>query len=162
MKTLPSQMVELKATPCDERIHLLSPLCHFMERKALSAVFLTLIMLLSGCLGSDSPDNSSDDGEKFVEVTASMELNEQIADAAVGDIVVIEGYVDVQPFGTIVSYEYDLITPSGIRDIDSTFSQSPQDFRLILMPDEPGDWAISVRMIAVSYTHLTLPTICSV
>ena len=147
MKTLPSQMVELKATPCDERIHLLSPLCHFMERKALSAVFLTLIMLLSGCLGSDSPDNSSDDGEKVVEVTASMELNEQIADAVVGDIVVIEGYVDVQPFGTIVSYEYDLITPSGIRDIDSTFSQSPQDFRLILMPDEPGDWAISVRMI---------------
>ena len=45
-----------------------------MERKAVSAVFLTLIMLLSGCLGSDDTEGETIETEIQQEVVASFTL----------------------------------------------------------------------------------------
>ena len=61
-----------------------------MERKGVSAVFLTLIMLLSGCLGSEDSVKEIVEDEESTEIFAnySMSLSESIF--SVGDIVVVE------------------------------------------------------------------------
>ena len=46
-----------------------------MERKAVSAVFLTLIMLLSGCLGSDDTEGETIETEIQQDVVASFTLS---------------------------------------------------------------------------------------
>ena len=118
-----------------------------MERRALSAIFLTLIMLLSGCLGSD------DSGQKIVEtdtqeeILANLSLSMTNNNPSVGDIVVIEGLAVIEPKQSGYFFEVDLITPSGIRQIETTLSNTDDGFRLIFMPDEPGGWMAVARLI---------------
>ena len=63
-----------------------------MERKAISAVFLTLIMLLSGCLGSDDTEGEVIEAEIQQDVSATFTLS-NIGTHAVGDIVLVDGLV---------------------------------------------------------------------
>ena len=67
-----------------------------MERKAVSAVFLTLIMLLSGCLGSDDTEGETIETEIQQDVVASFTLS-NIGTQAVGDIVLVDGLVEIEP-----------------------------------------------------------------
>ena len=119
----------------------------FMERKGVSAVFLTLIMLLSGCLGSEDSVKETVEDEEKTEIFAnySMSLSENIF--SVGDIVVVEGIVEINQNNAEYFFEYDIITPSGIRPVDVTLSEFDSGMRLILMPDEPGEWKIVGRLI---------------
>ena len=117
-----------------------------MERKAISAVFLTLIMLLSGCLGSDDTEGEVIETEIQQDVSAAFDLS-SIGTQTVGDIVLVDGLVEIEPTDTEYFIEYDIITPSGIRPIEATFSDTDSGMRLILMPDEPGQWKVIARMI---------------
>ena len=118
-----------------------------MERKGVSAVFLTLIMLLSGCLGSEDSVKEIVEDEESTEIFAnySMSLSESIF--SVGEIVVVEGIVEINQNDAEYFFEYDVITPSGIRPVDVTMSEFDSGMRLILMPDEPGEWKIIGRLI---------------
>ena len=118
-----------------------------MERKGVSAVFLTLIMLLSGCLGSEDSVKEIVEDEESTEIFAnySMSLSESIF--SVGDIVVVEGIVEINQNDAEYFFEYDVITPSGIRPVDVILSEFDSGMRLILMPDEPGEWKIVGRLI---------------
>ena len=140
-------MAELKVTPCEARFHVPTPVCIAMESKALSAVFLTLIMLLSGCFGSGSDEPIEDSITEVKEITASISLQIPDSEISVGDIVLIEGTVEIYPADTTRNYEFILVSESGIRDIESTLSDSGEMIRLIFMPDEPGIWRISVNMV---------------
>tara|TARA_B110000444_G_scaffold125664_1_gene118072 strand:+ start:19761 stop:22808 length:3048 start_codon:yes stop_codon:yes gene_type:complete len=141
-------MEELKVTLCDESIHVLSLLCSFMESKALSAVFLTLIMLLSGCFGSgsdESPADSVTEPEAIsVDVYTLQTVNNEYS---VGEIVLVEGTVEIYPIDTSRSYEYEIKLPSGIADIENTFTDSGESFKLIFAPDEPGYWLVTIRLV---------------
>ena len=117
-----------------------------MERKAISAVFLTLIMLLSGCLGSDGTEGEVIETEIQQDVSAEFGLS-SIDTQTVGDIVLVDGFIEIEPTDTEYFIEYDIITPSGIRPIEATFSETDSGMRLILMPDEPGQWKVIARMI---------------
>ena len=117
-----------------------------MERKAISAVFLTLIMLLSGCLGSDDTEGEVIETEIQQDVSAEFGLS-SIDTQTVGDIVLVDGFIEIEPTDTEYFIEYDIITPSGIRPIEATFSETDSGMRLILMPDEPGQWKVIARMI---------------
>ena len=117
-----------------------------MERKAISAVFLTLIMLLSGCLGSDGTEGEVIETETQQEITASFTLYTD-SNPAVGEIVFVDGIAETEPIDAEYFIEYDIITPSGIRPIEATISETDTGMRLILMPDEPGQWKIIGRMI---------------
>ena len=64
-----------------------------------------------------------------------------------GDIVLVDGLAEVSPSDSEFFIEYDIITPSGIRPVDATFTQTETGMRLILMPDEPGQWKIMGRLI---------------
>ena len=48
------------------------------------------------------------------------------------------------------------------RCVDSILGQEYRDFELILVDDGSRDMSGSICDASVSYTHLTLPTICSV
>lgn len=140
-------MVEQKVIPCEARFHVPTPVCIAMESKTLSAVFLTLIMLLSGCLGSGSDEPADDSIAEIKEVTASISLQIPDSEISVGDIVLIEGTVEIYPADTTRYYELILVSQSGIRDIESTLSDSGEMIQLIFMPDEPGVWLISVNLV---------------
>ena len=140
-------MAELKVTPCEARFHVPTPVCITMESKALSAVFLTLIMLLSGCFGSGSDEPIEDSITEVKEITAAISLQITDSEISVGDIVLIEGTVEIYPADTTRNYEFILVSESGIRDIESTLSDTGEMIRLIFMPDEPGIWRISVNLV---------------
>ena len=59
----------------------------------------------------------------------------------------VDGLVEIEPTDSEYFIEYDIITPSGIRPIEATFSETDSGMRLILMPDEPGQWKVIGRMI---------------
>ena len=84
-----------------------------MERKALSAVFLSLIMMLSGCLGSDEPAKDDYVEEKSEEIIANLTMELTNSELAVGDIAIVSAIVDVSPVETTYYVESDIITPSG-------------------------------------------------
>ncbi len=126
---------------------MLHRMCNGMESKAFGAVFLTLIMLLSGCFGSETGVSDDDSKPMPTEIVANMTFGELAGGIGVGDIVLIEGFVTIQPFDSVRTYESDFISPSGVRSIESTFIDSGESIRLIFMPDEPGDWSIIVRLV---------------
>ena len=95
-----------------------------MERKAFSAVFLSIIMLLSGCLGAEEEAKEVVEVDAQEDVFANLTLSMGDTNPTVGDIVVIEGLVEIDPIGSKHSFEYDLITPSGIRQLEITFSET--------------------------------------
>ena len=103
-------MAELKVTPCEARFHVPTPVCIAMESKALSAVFLTLIMLLSGCFGSGSDEPIEDSITEVKEITASISLQIPDSEISVGDIVLIEGTVEIYPADTTHYYEFILVS----------------------------------------------------
>ena len=41
-----------------------------------------------------------------------------------GDIVLVDGFIEIEPTNTEYYIEYDIITPSGIRPIEATFSET--------------------------------------
>ena len=115
------------------RFHLLDSFSEFMERKALSAVFLSLIMMLSGCLGSDEPAKDETVEEKSDEILANLTLELTDQQVTVGDISIVSAIVEISPVETNYYVESDIITPSGMRNIETTSSRVDN---------------------AVSYTHL--------
>ena len=64
-----------------------------------------------------------------------------------GEIFFISGQYYIQPITVDFSFEYELFSPSGIRDIESTLTYSEDAISLVFMPDEPGDWTAAVRLI---------------
>ena len=118
-----------------------------MERKVTSAVFLTLVMLLSGCLGSGEPVTEDKETEEVVPITASLNSIMTTGNPSVGEISIIEGIISVNPAGTDYYVESDIITPTGLRSIDTTLSDTNSGTRLILMPDEPGEWMVNLRLV---------------
>ena len=68
-----------------------------MERKVTSAVFLTLIMLLSGCFGSGEPVNEDTETEEVVPISASFNSIMTTGNPSVGEILIIEGIISVNP-----------------------------------------------------------------
>lgn len=118
-----------------------------MERRVTSAVFLTLVMLLSGCLGSGEPVTEDKETEEVVPITASLNSIMTTGNPSVGEISIIEGIISVNPAGTDYYVESDIITPTGLRSIDTTLSDTNSGTRLILMPDEPGEWMVNLRLV---------------
>ena len=118
-----------------------------MERKAFSAVFLSLIMMLSGCLGSDEPAKDDSVEEKSEEIVANLTMELTSSELTVGDIAIVSAIVDISPAETTYYVESDIITPSGLRDIETTSSRVDNGFRIIFMPDEPGLWAVNSRLV---------------
>ena len=118
-----------------------------MESKAVKAVFLTLIMLLSGCLGSEesSDEEVIDDTPKQIMAYLTVELSN--SDIFVGDLAIINAIVNVDPVDSNYYVESDIITPSGIRQVETTSSRVDDGFRIILMPDEPGNWIVNSRLV---------------
>ena len=107
------------------------PLSQFMERKAVSAVFLTLIMLLSGCLGSEETEKEVVESVPEQQLVANFSLvNSGIS--TVGDIVLIDGLAEVSPIDSEYFIEYDIITPSGIRPVDATFTKTDTGMRFLM------------------------------
>ena len=118
-----------------------------MERKVTIAVFLTLVMLLSGCLGSGEPVTEDKETEEVIPITASLNSILTTGNPSVGEISIIEGIISVNPDGTDYYVESDIITPTGLRSIDTTLSDTNSGTRLILMPDEPGEWMVNLRLV---------------
>ena len=116
-----------------------------MESKPLSAVVLTLIMVLSGCFGSG--DSEVEQEKPITEtISANLSFTPLIDAIAFGEIVVIEGLVDISPNDAIRSYEYNFTTVWGMQNVDSTFTDLGESIRLILIPDSPGEWTANVRL----------------
>ena len=130
-----------------ESIHLLDLISNAMERKVGCAVFLALIMLLSGCLGSGEPVTEDEEIKVIVPVTASFETMMTTGNPSVGEILIIEGIISVNPVGVDYVVESDIITPTGMRSIETTLSDTNSGTRLIFMPDEPGDWLVNMRIV---------------
>ena len=118
-----------------------------MERKVTSAVFLTLIMLLSGCLGSGEPVNEDEEIEEIVPVNASLNSIMTTGNPSVGEILIIEGIISVNPADANYIVESDIITPTGMRSLETTLSTTKSGARLIFMPDEPGEWLVNMRLV---------------
>ena len=116
-----------------------------MESKTFSAVVLTLIMVLSGCFGSG--DSEIEQDEPITEtISANLSFTPLIDAIAFGEIVVIEGLVDISPNDATRSYEYNFTTVWGMQNVDSTFTDLGESIRLILIPDSPGEWTANVRL----------------
>ena len=118
-----------------------------MESKALSAIILTAIMLLSGCLSAKDNENEQEMDLFSSIVSADLSLELSDSNFVVGQMVLINALVEINPNNASYYVESDIITPSGMRQIDSTSSRVDDGFRIILMPDEPGIWKINSRLI---------------
>ena len=118
-----------------------------MERKVTSAVFLTLVMLLSGCLGSGEPVTEDKETEEVVPITASLNSIMTTGNPSVGEILIIEGIISVNPADANYIVESDIITPTGMRSLETTLSTTKSGARLIFMPDEPGEWLVNMRIV---------------
>ena len=46
---------------------------------------------------------------------------------------------------------YDIVTPSGIRDIDNSMILDEGNLQIILSPDEPGEWLIIAKAFVESF-----------
>ncbi len=118
-----------------------------MEGRAISAVILTLIMLLSGCIGAEEVVEEVTTEENLAVENVEFELDQSPLPAKVGEIFFISGQYYIQPITVDFSFEYQLFSPSGIRHIESTLTYSEDAISLVFMPDEPGDWTAAVRLI---------------
>ena len=120
-----------------------------MESKPLSAVILTLIMVLSGCLGTDSDVEDTDNVNEDVpqDVNASLSFQEINAGFTVGEVVIIEALVDITPNDLSAEYEYDLISSRGIENVESSLTETQDGISLIFVPNIPGTWVVNVRLI---------------
>ena len=118
-----------------------------MEGKVVNAVFLTLIMLLSGCLGNGESETSEEEVDTPVEISAKLTANVASENPRVGEILVIQAVVDINSDVAKFSIERDIISPSGIREIETTITDTKDGASIILMPDEPGEWLVSLRLI---------------
>ena len=120
-----------------------------MESKPLSAVILTLIMVLSGCLGTDSDVEDTDNVNEDVpqDVNASLSFQEINAGFTVGEVVIIEALVEITPNDLSAEYEYDLISSRGIENVESSFTETQDGISLIFVPNIPGTWVVNVRLI---------------
>ena len=140
-------MVELRVTPCEGSIHLPNLDSTNMERRVGSAVFLTLIMLLSGCFGNSEPTKEDDATVDYAEISANITTTLSTTNPSVGEILIIEADVQINPENSQYTIETNIFTPSGIRAIETTLSDTDDGVRLIFMPDEPGEWLVNLRLI---------------
>ena len=104
-------------------------------------------MLLSGCIGTDDASEVQDEATKPVEIIANFTVELMSNNPAVGEIVIIEAIANVEPKDSKYYFESDIFTPTGIRPLDASSSQTQDGFRIILMPDEPGTWSVNLRLI---------------
>ena len=131
-----------------------------MERRIVTALLLSFLMAMSGCIGNNTSVGSNTDSKIQNDVTfANLSISEQLPLVKVDEILVIEGFAEVTPSNTEFSFEYDFQTPSGLRTIDSAITMTESGFKIILAPDEPGTWRINVMMIIEGYEEN--PTISS-
>ena len=129
------------------RFHLPNLFSQVMESRAFKAVFLTLVMLLSGCLGSEDSEIEKPEQVSQTDISANLTLEVSNSNLVVGDIAIIEALVWINSQEIVYYVESDIITPSGIRQIETTSSKIDDGYRIILMPDEPGTWQINSRLI---------------
>ena len=66
---------------------------------------------------------------------------------SVGEILIIEGIISVNPADANYIVESDIITPTGMRSLETTLSTTKSGARLIFMPDEPGEWLVNTRLV---------------
>ena len=121
-----------------------------MKGQVFQATFLVILMLLSGCLSSDSVTEEVNNDDENEEITASFTLNQYPNIADVGDIVIISGNIDVSPADSEVMVTYDILTPSGIRNIDNSMILDKGNLQIILSPDEPGEWLVIAKAFVES------------
>ena len=140
-------MVALRVTLCDERFHVPPPLCRFMETKTLNAAFLTLIMVLSGCLGTESNDTVEDTLSIPEEISASISIKQIADEIQFGEIVVIEGLVEITPADLTKRYEYNFVSSRGIENVESTVTSTDTSIILVFIPNIPGDWTVNINLI---------------
>jgi len=122
-----------------------------MKGQVFQATFLVILMLLSGCLSSDSVTEEVNNDDENEEITASFTLNQYPNIADVGDIVIISGDIDISPADLEVMVTYDILTPSGIRNIDNSMILDKGNLQIILSPDEPGEWLVIAKAFVESF-----------
>ena len=118
----------------------------FMKGRAAQAIFLAILMVMSGCLSSETATEKSDEDAGDIPVSATFMIDSYLLDTEIGDIVMITGQAQVSPVGTEYSFLYDIITPTGIRNLESSILDNNGNIKIIFSPDEPGDWAVIVKM----------------
>lgn len=130
-----------------------------MERRIVTALLLSFLMAVSGCIKNDTSEVIDSDSKIQNDITfANLSISEQLPLVKVGEILVIEGFANVTPIDAGFNYEYDFLTPSGMRTVDSSITITDSGFKIILAPDEPGDWKINVMMDIDGYYQNQIAT----
>ena len=122
-----------------------------MNGRGVRAVFLAMLMVLSGCLGSEESKPEEIVEEETQTVSANISLEETMEGFAVGDIAILSGMTMIEPAGTESEIIVEIISPSGIRDLESTVTRNGDVFRVIFSPDEPGQWMVVAKLLLDSF-----------
>ena len=86
-----------------------------MERRIVTALLLSFLMAMSGCIGNNTSVGSNTDSKIQNDVTfANLSISEQLPLVKVDEILVIEGFAEVTPSNTEFSFEYDLSQSSPV------------------------------------------------
>ena len=117
-----------------------------MKGRSAQAIFLAVLMVMSGCLSSETPIEDTDENVDNIPVSAWLVMDNYLLETKLGDIVMITGDFEITPVGTEYSILYDIISPTGIRDIESSILEDGQIVKILFSPDEPGDWAVVVKL----------------
>ncbi|MEL0101422.1 MAG: hypothetical protein VW862_06960, partial [Euryarchaeota archaeon] len=85
-----------------------------MKGQKYQAIFLTIVMLLSGCLSSEPEADIEKDIEKTEELSVNFTLDDYPLNAEVGEFVLISGNILISTSETDYSILYDIVSPTGI------------------------------------------------
>ena len=108
-------------------------------------------MLLSGCLSSEPDKIVQDDVEKSDDLSVNFTLDEYPLNAEIGEFVIITGNVMISPTETDFSILYDIVSPTGIRNFESSILIDESDIKIIFSPDEPGEWLVITKLYVEGY-----------
>ncbi len=109
-----------------------------MNSKAVSAVFLAAIMVLSGCLGSEAVEEDPLPEPK--DSIARVELLPPMS-STVGELVVVSGIYAVEGDGEPI-FDFS-VSHAGNKYTDTSTSADSGQLSIVFIPDVPGMWEIS-------------------
>ncbi|MDP6869786.1 MAG: peptide-N-glycosidase F-related protein [Candidatus Poseidoniaceae archaeon] len=117
-----------------------------MEARVLRAILLACLLTLSGCMGAEESTPVNEEPEK---ITVTAVLTPIAAtNSIVGGMVTLTANVAIQPSNTLVEFESVIHTPSGIRQVENTIVDVNNLVNIVLIPDEPGIWNVTIRLVA--------------
>ena len=122
-----------------------------MKGQKYQAIFLTIVMLLSGCLSSEPEADIEKDIEKTEDLSVNFTLDDYPLNAEVGEFVLISGSVLISPSETDYSILYDIVSPTGIRNLESSILFDKSNLKIIFSPDEPGEWSVIAKLYIEGY-----------